>query len=102
MLRVGQAFYAAGDWVAASAGFGGARGLRPRGAEREAWRAGFSDMVKPVELREPGGLRALLFEDDLGLLGGLLFLAEGAGYVAERRGRREQGPNSQRGRSPWA
>src|SRR6266849_4067945 len=31
-------------------------------------------------------LRALLFENGFGLPGGLLFLAEGAGYVAERRG----------------
>src|SRR5450432_1066841 len=36
-------------------------------------------------------LRALFLEDDLGLACGQLFLADGAGYVTERRGRREHG-----------
>jgi hypothetical protein len=36
-------------------------------------------------------LGALLFEHDLGFFRSQLFFAEGAGYVAERRGRRQHG-----------
>lgn len=39
------------------------------------------------EARSPSNLRALFFEDDLGLAGGQLFLTDGAGYIAERRRR---------------